>query len=132
MNMQMTNLLSQVVRTLEARFGLVNEFMTVRDKRQGYHSQFFNTAESRVKVCVQHGFNKVGEAQWVSVSVAVEEDDRPGVFFALGDRLHFDLTKFPQFQFHADLRAKLSSSSCSTDVNNGDVLAYAKELCEKL
>lgn len=128
-----TNLLSDVIRTLEAKFGLVNDAMTRRDTKSKLHSQFFNTSDPRVKIAVQHTFDKIGHAVDIYVSVAVEEEDRPGVFFNLGDRLHLDPVQFPQFKFHHDLRAKLTQSSARSDLGIGkDVLSFAKELTEAL
>lgn len=130
--MQMTKLLANVCQTLEAKFGLTNDAMTRRTKSE--HYQFYDTSVPRVKVCVQHCFNKVGEATSVYVSVAVDEEgDRKGMFFGLGDRLHFDLEKFPQFKFHRELADKLSTTSARVDKFFAhDALAYAKELTEKL
>lgn len=126
----MNKLHSRVYETLEAKFGLINDAMTRRGAAS--HIQFFNTSEPRVKVCLQHDFNKTGDATSISVMVAVEEADRPGTFFALGDRLHFDVEKFPEFKFHQELAAKLSKTAARTDFMSGDVLSFAQELVEKL
>lgn len=125
-----TKLLSGVMQILEAKFGLINDALT-NNKIRGVRYQFFDTAEPRIKVCVYHGYNHIGEATSIGILVAVEEKDRKGMFFDLGDRLHFDLKKFPEFQFHADIREKLSATSAHTE-SGGDVLAFATELTKKL
>lgn len=130
MNRAMNKLHSQVYEALEAKFGLINDAMTRRGAMT--HLQFFNTSEPRVKVCLQHEFNKTGDVTSIYVTLAVEEAERQGMFFALGDRLHFDVEKFPEFKFHKDLAAKLSKTAARTDFMSGDVLSFAKELVEKL
>lgn len=126
----MSKLHSKVYQILEAKFGLINDVMT-RTSRES-HMVFFNTQEPRVKVCLQCNKNKIGEPTSVYITLAVEDEGRPGVFFALGDRLHLDPIRFPEFKFHHDLNAKLSFSSARTDLNIGDVFSFAKELTEKL
>lgn len=101
--------------------------------QKSYRVVFFDTNEPRVKVCVQRGINKVGQVTSLNVTLAVEDLNRPGVWFAIGDRLHFDVTKFPEMEFHANIASKLSRSFASKDISfDHDVVAFAKELTEKL
>lgn len=125
----------QVSETLEAAFGAPVDSMFRKDGNQV--KNFYNTSDARVKVAVLTTVSVEGDAKSIHVTVAVEEEDRPGVYFAIGDRLHFDTSKpmFAKFQFHKDLSKKLSNSSAATDFPaplNSDVLAFAKELTEKL
>lgn len=123
------------METLQAAFGAPNDAMF--RKTSDMASNFFNTSDPRVKVAVITTLTKECDVKNIQVTIAVEEDDRPGVYFGLGDRLHFDTTKpmFAKFQFHKDLRKKLSNSSAATDFPaplNSDVLAFANELVEVL
>jgi hypothetical protein len=97
--------------------------------------QFFNATDARVKICVGHTFDKSHDVKSIQIMVAVEEPgaDRKGVYFALGDRLHLPLDKFPEYKFHFEVKEQLQGpTSCRTDLMNGDVLAFAKDLCTKL
>lgn len=125
----------QLSETLEKAFGAPNDAMFRKDGNQV--KNFYNTSDARIKVAVLTVVSVEGDAKSIHVTVAVEEEDRPGVYFALGDRLHFDTTKpmFAKFQFHKELRKKLSNCSAATDFPkplNTDVLAFAKELIEVL
>ena len=125
----------QVMETLQNAFGAPNDAMF--RKTSDSASNFFNTSEPRVKVAVITALTKECDVKSIQVTIAVEEDDRPGVYFALGDRLHFDTTKpmFAKFEYHKELRKKLSGCSAATDFPkplNNDVLAFAKELIEVL
>jgi len=125
----------QVMETLEKAFGAPNDAMF--HKTNALASNFFNTSEPRVKVAVITTLTKECDVKDITVTVAVEEEDRPGVYFAIGDRLHFDTTKpmFAKFEFHKELRKKMSTTSAATDFPaplKSDVLAFAKELTEVL
>lgn len=128
--------LAQVMKVLEAKFGNVNDEMT--HHQAAVNSVFFNTENPRVKVCVQCSgkfstITSIGIVKSIRVSLAIEDAGRPGMFFALGDRLHFDVEKFPEFKFHKDINAMLSKSGASLDkFFQDDVVAYAIELTEKI
>jgi hypothetical protein len=125
----------QVMETLQNAFGAPNDAMF--RKTGDMASNFFNTGEPRVKVAVLTALTKECDVKSIQVTIAVEEEDRPGMYFALGDRLHFDTTKpmFAKFQYHKELRNKLSTTSAATDFPaplNSDVLAFATELTKVL
>lgn len=129
------NLFRQVMEALTAKFGNTNEQMS---KKEGsLVSNFFNTSDERVKVAVMSTVTRAGDVKDFAVTIAVEEENRKGMYFALGDRLHLPLDKFPEFKFHHELRAKLSTSFASTDfaipdTMSKDVVSFAKELCKVL
>jgi hypothetical protein len=123
----------QVMETLQTAFGAPNDAMFRKSSQMA--SNFFNTSDNRVKVAVLTVLTRECDVKEIQVTLAVEELDRPGVYFAIGDRLHLPLDKFPETKFHRDLRKQLSNSSAGTDFPaplNSDVLAFAKELTEKL
>lgn len=123
----------QVMEALTAKFGNPNEKMFRKDGN--LVSNFYDTSDARIKVAVQNTVSPQGDATSIMVCVAVEEPNRPGTFFALGDRLHLPLDKFPEYTFHQELNAKLSFSSSRSDLilsGKLGVLAFTKELTEKL
>ena len=122
-------LVADITKILEDKYGPMNDAMFADTK--SYRTMFFNTAEPRVKIHVEHSKSK--KEVDICVSIAVEELNRKGVFFAIGDRLHFNVEEFPEMKFHKDIAAKLTRTSARKCMMfNHDVVAFAKELTEKI